>query len=408
MNKNITSSLIISMSLLSGTATAQITPEEGAKLLVWANPGENAEVAKYVAQKFEDKYNVSVEVKEVSVLGAVDQMIQDGGSTRVGDVFQFPHNMISSGVESGILMENLISSDRIKNDFIQSAVQASTYSDGKIYAFPSSMTTTIMFYNKGLLPTGISAFEELLEKNEELTNPSNNEYALIWDINNYYVSRAFITMYGAYEFGNGNTNPDDIGATGKSAIKGLESMLELKELTVKNSNDVANGQVRQGLFSDGKVAAIIAGPWAYDTFKNSGINLGVQALPTYKGKDLTTFSGFEVYGVSTFTQYPRAAQLFADYITSEEFAEYRLETANRLTPTKAFMAKANSNTSNEYLTAMTQQAKNTIAMPHLMEMNFLWGPLSGAVSDAWNKDVPPVDALTKAAKSINLQIQMSK
>lgn len=399
---------LILLALLSGSAMAQIVPEEGAELVVWANPGENAEVARYAADKFEQKHDVEIEIREVSVLGSVDQMIQDGGSTRVGDVFQFPHNMLSSGVESGVLMENLVSADRVKNDFIPTAADASTYSDGKVYGFPSSMTTTVLFYNKDLLPNGIESFEELAEKNGEFTNPSKNEYALIWAINDYYMNRPFLTMYGAYEFGNNNLNPDDIGITGEAAVKGLEAMMELKDLTVRNSNDVANSQVRQGLFADGKVAAIIEGPWAYETFKNSGVNLGVSAIPTYKGQQLTTFSGFELYGVSTFSEYPRAAQLFADYLTSEEFAEYRLQKANRLTPTKAFMAKAKANPSSDYVAAQTEQSEHTVAMPHLMEMNFLWGPLTGAVSDVWNKDVTAKDALVKAGQSIELQIDMNK
>ncbi|GAM55567.1 maltose/maltodextrin ABC transporter [Vibrio ishigakensis] len=306
-------------------------------------------------------------------------------------------------------MENLVSADRVKNDFIPSATDASTYSDGKVYGFPSSMTTTVLFYNKDLLPNGLTSFEELVAKNGEFTNPSKNEYALVWAINDdYYMNRPFMTMYGAYEFGDNNLNPDDIGITGDAAVKGLEAMMELKDLTVSNSNDVSNSQVRQGLFADGKVAAIIEGPWAYETFKSSGVNLGVSALPTYKGQTLTTFSGFELYGVSTFSEYPRAAQLFADYLTSEEFAEYRLETANRLTPTKAFMEKVKANPANDYVAALTQQSEHTVAMPHLMEMNFLWGPLTGAVSDVWNKDVAAKDALVKAGQSIELQIDMNK
>ncbi|MGR5437027.1 extracellular solute-binding protein [Vibrio owensii] len=410
MKLNFILSTVASLSLFSSVATAQILPEEGAELLVWANPGENAEVARYAAKKFEDKYNVGVEVKEVALMGSVDQMIQDAGSTRVGDVFEFPNNMVGAGVESGILMENLVSADRIKNEFIDSAVNSVTYSDGKIYGFPTSINSALMFYNKDLLPNGVESFEELIEKNQELnlTNVSNNEYAFLWNINDYYFSRMFLTMYGAYEFGNENTDPDDVGIVGDEAVKGLEAMLELKDLSVRNSNDATNAQVRQGLFSDGKVAALISGPWAYDTLKKSGVDIGISPIPTFKGKQLTTFSGFEAYGVSTFTKYPKAAQLFAAYITSEEFDSYRLSMANRLTPTKMFMEKVSADKSNEYVSALATQSVHTVPMPFILEMSFLWAPLSGAISDTWNKGVQPVDAMSKAGNSIELQIQMNK
>lgn len=56
-----------------------------------------------------------------------------------------------------------------------------------------------------------------------------------------------------------------------------------------------NPQVRRGLFGEGKVAAIIDGPWAIQGYDNSGVNYGVVPIPTLKVNSPnildSTFSG---------------------------------------------------------------------------------------------------------------------
>ena len=93
----------------------------------------------------------------------------------------------------------------------------------------------------------------------------------LWDIQNYYESRMFVTLYGAYEFGNNGTDAKDIGIDSEEAQKGLEAMKSLRVANSSNPIDMRNPQVRRGLFGEGKVGAIIDGPWAIQGYKEKGI-----------------------------------------------------------------------------------------------------------------------------------------
>ncbi|MXD03684.1 extracellular solute-binding protein, partial [Escherichia coli] len=77
-------------------------------------------------------------------------------------------------------------------------------------------------------------------------------------------------------------------------------------------------QVLRGLFNEGKVAAVIDGPWSIQGYIDSGINFGVTRIPTLDGHQPRTFSTVRLAVVSSFTEYPHAAELFADYLTTDK------------------------------------------------------------------------------------------
>ncbi|MBF4337698.1 extracellular solute-binding protein, partial [Vibrio anguillarum] len=113
------------------------------------------------------------------------------------------------------------------------------------------------------------------------------------------------------------TDAKDIGINSELAQKGLLAMKTLQAANSSNPIDMRNPQVRRGLFSEGKVAAIIDGPWAIQGYAASGVNYGVMPIPTLEGQQLRTFSTVRLAVVSTYSEYPKAAQLFADYIASD-------------------------------------------------------------------------------------------
>ncbi|HDY8566802.1 TPA: extracellular solute-binding protein, partial [Klebsiella pneumoniae] len=159
-------------------------------------------------------------------IDSASRIIQDGGSTRVADVAEIEHDQLGRLVVAGGVMENLVSGNRIKNTFLQNAVDASYY-DGHNYGFPVSYATMALFYNKDILPDAPKSFEQLINFSKKFNIPKENRYALLWDVQNYYESRMFVAMYGAYEFGHNGTDVRDIGINSIKAQKGLESMKQL-------------------------------------------------------------------------------------------------------------------------------------------------------------------------------------
>ena len=139
--KNALAGLIVFTLLGAGLLHAQdrdVQPEKGAKLIAWEGQGVGADFLRAAAKKFTEATGVPVTVEEVGGMVAMNKLSTDGPAGRGADVFVMPHNSIGDGVAAGLLMENLVSTSRIKKDFVPMVVQAVTYI-GKVYGFPCAM-----------------------------------------------------------------------------------------------------------------------------------------------------------------------------------------------------------------------------------------------------------------------------
>ena len=408
MNKAILPALIASVCISGSVLAQEIVPEADAKLMIWADHGASSQFMQYAAEQFnqQNDYDVEFTFRSLSPVDTTTRLIQDGGTTAVGDVVEVEHDTLGRLVVAGGVMENLVSAERIESDFISSAAAAAKI-NGESYGFPVSFATVTMFYNKDLLAETPTSFEQLIEFAKEFNQPGRQQYSLLWDVQNYYESRMFFAMKGGYEFGDNGANAKDLGIANEGAVAGLTSMLKLKAANGANPADIRDPQVRRGLFQEGKVAAIIDGPWAAPGYEKSGINLGVAPIPTLDGHHPRTFSTVRLAVVSAFTEYPRAAQLFADFVSSEEMAKKRFEMTGAIPPVETVMNDV-ADEADELTQAMIQQGFYSDAMPSIPEMGYIWQPMAAAVTDIWNNGGNVEGALNRAERIIEQQISMQQ
>lgn len=381
----------------------EIKPELGADLLVWTD-ASTVDYMKIAAASFNKEfgYNVNFSFRGLSPIDAASRMIQDGGAARVADVAEIEHDLLGRLVVAGGVMENLVSAQEIDSNFLPSAVNAAKYENAG-YGFPVSFATMAFFYNKDLLPQAPKSFEELNAFSKKFNDKKENKYTLLWDVQNYYESRMFITLKGAYEFGDNGTNAKDLGIDSKAAQEGMVAMKTLKQVNNSNPVDMRNPQVRRSLFTEGKVAAIIDGPWAIAGYEKSGLNFGVTPIPTLEGIHPRTFSTVRLAVVSSYSKCPKAAQLFAKYLTSEKMLEKRFEMAKAIPPVKSLMDKIAKNADNA-TKAIIEQGFNSDAMPSIPEMGYIWSPMASAITAMWVNDKSPKEVLDNAKAIIEEQI----
>ena len=408
MKEKLFRTTLLASLLMSGLASAEeITPEKGADLLIWTDK-TTVEYMEYAADSFNKEfgYDVDFSFRGLAPIDSASRLIQDGGSARVADVAEIEHDLLGRLVVAGGAMENLVSAERIDSTFMQNAISASK-SEGVSYGFPVSFATTALFYNKDLLPKAPESFEEIIEFSKSFNNKQEHKYALLWDIQNYYESRMFVTLYGAYEFGNNGTDAKDIGIDSEEAQKGLEAMKSLRIANSSNPIDMRNPQVRRGLFGEGKVGAIIDGPWAIQGYKDSGVNFGVVPMPKLEGQQPRTFSTVRLAVVSSYTEYPRAAQMFADYLSTEAMLKKRYQMTQSIPPVQAVMEEIIVN-ADEATYAIITQGFYSDAMPSLPEMGFIWSPMASAITDLWVNDKSPKAVLDRARSIITEQIELQE
>lgn len=386
----------------------KLVAEKGAKLVIWAGD-DNLAFMNAATKSFNSKFGSDIEftVSDVSPMNGVDRLIQDGGTTRVADVLEIVHNALGPAVTAGVVLENLVSAQRIASDFIPPAVNAATYND-VVYGFPMQFATMVLFYNKDIFPKAPESFEELIEFAPSFNDKAKNKYTLLWSVQNYYFSRMFFSLFGAYEFGKNGTDPKDFGIASDAAVQGMTALLELKAANNARNADMTNPQVPRGLFNERKVAAIIEGPWATKALTESGANVGVVPIPTFKGKNPRTFSTVLLTVVSSYTQYPQAAQLFADYLASDEMLKKRFEMTGSIPPMTRLMEQIVSSDAPAATKAIIKQAEHSDAMPSIPEMAYLWSPMAGALVDMWDNGKPASEVLKTAKEIIDEQLKMQE
>lgn len=379
-----------------------LVPEEGATLLIWESEGPEQEWIEFVAEEFKAKYGVEVKYEAVGAVDAEDRLAQDGPAGVGADIFGAPHDHLGSLVAAGLVQPNTNTADRIGSDFMEAAYQGVAY-QGTVYGYPIAIETYGLFYNKDIFPEAPKSYDEIIEKAAEFNDPGANKYAFMWDIANAYYSHSFIANGGGYVFGQGGTDKDDVGLDSPGAIAGAKDMMKLKEILPVNSAD-SSTQIIEGLFDEGKVGAIIDGPWAVQGRKDAGLNFGVAPLPTlFNGKQQSSFSGIRVLWVSAYTKYPNASKLFLEFATSDEMLLKRFEITSQIPPVKA-LADVDEIKNNEFVAPFLKQAEAAVPMPSISQTQYMWDPYGAALGSMWNDGVEPEQALKTAADTMRSAI----
>lgn len=388
------------------TATTELKPEDGAKLLVWESGGKDLETAKQIAEAFTKKYNVPVDVQEVGATDQVGKLTTDGPAGLGADVVTFPHDQLGGAVSAGLLLPNDVYADQVTKDFLPAAVTGVSF-DGQIFGYPRAIETYALFYNKDLVKTPPATYDELVATAKSLTDVKKKKFGFMWDVSNFYFTYSFISGMGGYVFGQNGTDPADIGLNSDGAVQALDFIKSFKkDLLPLNTADIT-GDIKTSLFNEGKLAMNIDGPWAVAGFRDAKVNFGVAPLPTLpNGNHPASFSGIRALYVNAYTKYPDAAKLYAEFATNKDNLILFFKNTGQL-PARNDLVNDPSITSDPISAAFLAQAQYAQPMPSIPAMGSVWGPGAAAITTIWNDNTDSKKALDAAVSQIKEAISAS-
>ncbi|OMF37129.1 maltose ABC transporter substrate-binding protein [Paenibacillus sp. FSL H8-0548] len=365
----------------------ELKPEAGAKLVIW-EAQEQQDYMQKVGKAFEEKYGVPVTVEVVAGGDQGARLTTDGPSKTAADVLTLPHDQIGLAIKAGLLLPNDVFEEETKADNLETAIIASSF-DNVLYGYPKSVETYAMFYNKDIFPEPPTTWEEIVAFADTFNDPDKNKYAIMWEFVGYYTY-PFIGSYGGYMFGDNNTNASDIGLNKGDTVKGFEYMRTLKKILPMNAGDITY-DVKTQLFKEGKLALNIDGPWSVAAFKDS-MNLGVAPLPKFpNGNDSISFSGVKSYYVNSYSAYPVAARLFANFASSKENQLLNYELTGAIPTNK--QAGEDPLIKNDPITSgFFQQFSNSVPMSSVPGVDLVWEALKATFVALW--DNPSLDIKT--------------
>lgn len=384
--------------------TDELKPEEGAQLVLW-DAAEDPFV-KMAIGEFEKKYNVKVTVEDVESTDTVARLATDGPAGTAADVVVFPHDRLGEAVESGVVLPNDYFEEETRNNTVEPAINAATY-NGILYGYPRNIETYALYVNNDLVKDAkLDTWEDIIAFSKTFNDIPKNKYGFLYEANNLYYNYAFIAGYGGYVFGDNGTNPQDLGINNEGSVKAMEFYRSLKEILPIKTTDITS-DVKRGLWEEGKVAINMDGIWNAGNFQKLPFKVSVIPLPKLPGgADPIAFSGVKAYYVSSYSKYPNAARLFANFLTSKEMMLKNYE-LNGVLPAAKGLENEEAIKNDEIISGFVKQAVNTQPMPNIPEMQFFWQNATPVLETVWNGgDIKK--ALDKAAADMKTNIEASK
>lgn len=358
-------------------ASSELVPEEGAVLKFRSGDKEFAAAA---AEKFKEKYGVEVQTEEGGAYDFSKGMLE-GATGKGPDVFMSPHDKTLEGIQAGLFLELDPTIVKQLNSEVSKVAMKTVTVDDKVYGVPVSIETNVMFYNKALV-TGepASTFEQLKEEAAKFNNVNENKFWFLSDVCAGSPIYPMLSTYGFQLFGEDGTNDDNPGFDTPEFEKGLEVLADYHNLMPISSGDLANADFLTNQFIKEKTAYMIGGPWNVKTFREAGVDYGITKLVTYDGHQQRPFAFVQNAHVSTYTKYPKAAQLFAEFLVSPECAGILYTKASKIT-SRSDAAQIEGLKDDEGLIAIIKAFNEAVPMPSAKRISYYW-TIAGTVAPA--------------------------
>lgn len=362
-------SLILAMIMAVTAGAAAKT-----KLVIWGQAEPNAALQPFL-REYEKKHNIVIETIDIHPLGQREKLILDGPAGKGPDIFSTPHDGLGLMVLQG-LVAPVTFSRSVQKEYIPVAIDALRY-EGRIWGLPHSYNSVALVYNKDIFPKIPPTMEEFIAMAKKATG--NGKYGLMWDLTNSYFDWAFIGGLGGYVFKQTSKGLDvnNIGLNNKGAKAAFKLFKDLRDCgMIPEGTDYA---AANSLFTEGKLGAVVDGPWGIAGFSAAKLNYGVTTFPPFAGgANPRPFVTVGAYWVSAFSKNKSEAKKLVEFITSKEpsLAVYK---STKDIPPRWDIINDPIILKDPVAAAFAKQASLGMPTPNVPEMNAVWQPMLDAL-----------------------------
>jgi len=372
--------------------------EPDATLRIWADDTRTP-ILQGLADAFLAEYNVALVVEDLGRVQDIRAQVLIAVPAGEGpDIYIGVHDWLGALVESGLVAPIDLGDKR--EEFVESNLEAFTYTDGNLYGVPYASESLGFFYNTDLVPEPPTTWDEVLEIARTLKAEGQVEYAIAVATGPLYNALPIQTAFGGYIFGvdeNGAWNPNDVGLDSEGEIAAVAWMTAAVEEGLMP--DTFDYETAHALFETGEIPFLMAGPWALDRIRASGVPY---AVADYFPDEGAPFLGVQGFMVNPFSENTLLAQAFlTEFVATEELMQLLYETGLRPSSFKSVLAT----TDDPDLKAMGEAGANAMPMPNIPEMGSVWSAADNGITLAVTGEQTPEEAMTDAAEQVRALIQ---
>lgn len=372
-----------------------------ADLLVWTD-SLKIDAVKEVAEAFGESNGITVKVQAISE-DLQGNFVTADAAGNGPDVVVGAHDWIGNLVQNGAIEPLNLTPDELSG-YSEKAVQATTY-DGKLYGVPYGIEALALYRNADVVPDEPASMDEAIAAGEKAVQAGDVDSALnlpVGELGDAYHMEPILTSFGGYIFaydeGTGY-DAQDVGIGKEGSVKAAQEISRLAKAKVLRTSISGDNSI--ALFTSGKAAFLVSGPWALADVKKAGFEYAIQPVPGFDGQEAAEpFMGAQAFMVAANGKNKDIAQEFVNNGVNSEESMMTLFEGTQLPPA---MTAVQDQVDDPDLTVFTEAANAAAPMPAIPAMASVWEPLGKAYS-AIVSGKDPVATIKSAGDTINKNI----
>ena len=286
--------------------------------------------------------------------------------------------------------------------FAPNAVQAYTFTDGKVYGMPQATENIALIYNPDLVPTPPTTFDEVKTMSADI-KAAGTKYGFLRQVGDPYHYYPIQTAFGGYIFGqnaDGSYNAEDLGLNSEGSVAALTWLDSMYADGLLDRNANITGDLMLSAFQNGDAAMVISGPWAINGIKAAGVPYAVTNIPagTQPG---APFMGVQGFMVNAFSKNQLLAQTFLQtFVATDATMQAFFDKDPRIS---AWMPVADK-IEDPDLKAFAEAGKVAQPMPNIPAMNSVWGGQGDAITLVETGKLTPQEGADQAQSQVSTAI----
>ncbi len=366
------------------------------ELLVWMD-ADRTHALEPILKKFEDQYSIKVHLE--SPQNITDNFPTAAQMGKGPDIVIWAHDKVGEWADAGLISPVEVHHDTREKYFPQ-AWEAVTHKD-RVWGFPISLETVTLIYNKKLLDgPPPKSLDELPALDEKIKQQHPGVTGILWDYKSAYYTWGIFASAGAYIYAK-NANGYDLGNVGvanSGAVEALSKILSLVQSGVLPKS--VSYSAAEDLMSQGKLAMMISGPWAWANLMKTGIDFGIAPVPGCDDHPSKPFVGVSAAYINRSSSNQDIATEFIEgYLISEEGLKAMNDAKPIGIPSLISYAEE-LDRENPLLKEMKICVEQGEVMPNIPEMGRFWTAVGSALQLATNGQATVQAALDEAAESM--------
>lgn len=294
-----------------------------------------------------------------------------------------------------IPMDQYISQSYVNSTYTQAAAQAVQF-NGHVWGVPETVEAVTIMYNKKLinasqLPT---TTDQMLAFERSYSQQHPGQYGIVWPTQDPYYNAGWFYGFGAYYVKSDGT----VGLNTPQATAAGNFIASFRPYLPKQ----LDGTTASALFTEGKAAAIIDGPWAYSGYATkAGIDVGFATLPTVPSNNnthATPFVGVKSLWVTKNSAHPALDADILKFYTNYQNQLNMIKLTGEI-PANQQALQDPSVKNNPAISGFANEVQYGTPLPNTPYMSALWAPVANALATIWTGTQTPAAALADAQKA---------